>query len=191
MKSLSKNIRKWSRILHKDISFFFAGMIMIYAISGLVMNHRNTINPYYDTKIEKFVINEIVPLQKGMANESSVKKVLSTLNEESNYTHFYYPEPGKMKVFLKGGSSLFINTDNGNAVYEKVNKRIIIGNMAKLHYNPQSWWTYFSDLFAVGLIIIVITGFTMLRGKQFLLSRASIEVLLGMVIPLCFLFFFS
>lgn len=191
MKSLSKNICKWSRILHKDISFFFAGMIMIYAISGLVMNHRNTINPYYDTKIEKFVINEIVPLQKGMANESSVKKVLSTLNEESNYTHFYYPEPGKMKVFLKGGSSLFINTDNGNAVYEKVNKRIIIGNMAKLHYNPQSWWTYFSDLFAVGLIIIVITGFTMLRGKQFLLSRASIEVLLGMVIPLCFLFFFS
>ena len=41
----SSSIRKWSRLIHRDLSFFFAGMVLIYAISGIVMNHRDTINP--------------------------------------------------------------------------------------------------------------------------------------------------
>ena len=42
MKSQNKGtaFRKWSRIIHRDLSFFFAGMILIYAISGIVMNLR-------------------------------------------------------------------------------------------------------------------------------------------------------
>ena len=33
-KSYSDIIRKWSRLLHRDLSFFFAGILMIYAISA-------------------------------------------------------------------------------------------------------------------------------------------------------------
>ena len=37
--------RKACRLLHRDLSFFFAGMVIIYALSGIFMNHRNSINP--------------------------------------------------------------------------------------------------------------------------------------------------
>ena len=39
-KSYSDIIRKWSRLLHRDLSFFFAGILMIYAISGFMLNHK-------------------------------------------------------------------------------------------------------------------------------------------------------
>ena len=31
----SSNIRKWSRLIHRDLSFFFSGMVLIYAIPEL------------------------------------------------------------------------------------------------------------------------------------------------------------
>lgn len=46
-KSYSDIIRKWSRLLHRDLSFFFAGILMIYAISGFMLNHKKDFNSDY------------------------------------------------------------------------------------------------------------------------------------------------
>ena len=54
-----------------------------------------------------------------------------------------------MKVFLKGGSNLLVNVKTGEAVYESVTRRPLIGAMSRLHYNPGQWWTYFADIFAI------------------------------------------
>ena len=42
--------RKWFRVIHRDLSFFFSGVIIIYAVSGIMLNHRDTINPNYTVK---------------------------------------------------------------------------------------------------------------------------------------------
>lgn len=47
MKLNSSALRRWSRTLHRDLSYFFAGMVLIYALSGIAMNHRDTFNPNY------------------------------------------------------------------------------------------------------------------------------------------------
>ena len=39
--------RKWSRLIHRDISYFFAGILIIYCISGIYMNHRDSMNVHY------------------------------------------------------------------------------------------------------------------------------------------------
>ena len=44
--------------------------------------------------------------------------LLEPLGEAGNFTKYYYPEPDLIKVFLKGGSSLVINTRTKDAVYE-------------------------------------------------------------------------
>ena len=33
-------IRRWARIIHRDLSYFFAGVVVVYAVSGIVLNHR-------------------------------------------------------------------------------------------------------------------------------------------------------
>ena len=77
MKSQNKGtaFRKWSRIIHRDLSFFFAGMILIYAISGIVMNHRDSINPHYTVTRTEYKITEDLS-DKSKVNEKMILTLL-------------------------------------------------------------------------------------------------------------------
>ncbi|GAE22008.1 hypothetical protein IX307_001659 [Bacteroides pyogenes] len=185
----SSDLRKWSRIIHRDLSFFFSGMLLIYAVSGIVMNHRDTINPHFSVSRKEYKVNKPLPGEQEMTKEK-VLELLVPLKEEGNYTKHYFPDRDVMKVFLKGGSNLVVNVRTGEAVYESVSRRPIIGAMARLHYNPGKWWTYFADLFAIGLIVITFSGMLMIKGGKGLIGRGGIELLAGILIPLIFLFFF-
>ena len=79
----SSSIRKWSRIIHRDLSFFFAGMVLIYAISGIVMNHRDTINPNFSITRKEYKITENLPDKTGM-NKEKVLTLLQPLGETGN-----------------------------------------------------------------------------------------------------------
>ena len=92
-----------------------------------------------------------------------------------------------MKVFLKGGSSLMVNTRTGDAVYESLKRRPLLSDMVKLHYNPGRWWTTFSDAFAVCLILITLTGMVMVKGPKGFWGRGGILFIIGIVIPVLFL----
>lgn len=187
MKS-SNSFRKWSRIIHRDLSFFFAGMILIYAISGMVMNHRDEINPHFSVKRHVYTLSQPLPT-KAEIKRQTVLQLLDVWDERENYTKHYFPQENQLKVFLKGGSSLVIDLQTGDAVYESVNRRPLLGSMTKLHYNPGKWWTWFADIFAVGLVVITLTGLFMVKGGNGVFGRGGIELLVGIVLPLLFLFF--
>lgn len=184
----SNGLRKWCRLIHRDLSFFFSGMVLIYAISGIVMNHRDTINPNYSIERKEYKITEQLPGKTGMTKER-VLGLLQPLGEADNYTKFYFPETEVMKVFLKGGSNLMVNVRTGEAVYESVTRRPVIGAMSRLHYNPGQWWTHFADLFAVALIVITLSGILMLKGNKGIIGRGGIELIAGILVPLAFLLF--
>lgn len=124
----------------------------------------------------------------GRNEKDDVLELLAPLGEEKNYTKHYFPKENQMKVFLKGGSNLMVNLQTKQAVYEKLTRRPLISALTKLHYNPGRWWTHFADVFAVGLIIITVTGMVMLKGPKGLWGRGGIELAAGILIPLLFLF---
>lgn len=185
-----KQLRKWSRIIHRDLSFFFSGVIIIYAISGFVLNHKKDFNSDYSINTFNFNIAGNYPLHQDDFTKERVLSILEPYKEATNYTKHYFPNDNSMKVFLKGGSSLEIDLTDGTGLYERVRKRPIISQMNWLHYNPNKWWTLFSDIFAFALIIITITGLLITRGKKGLRGRGGIELIIGMLIPLGFIFFF-
>ena len=123
-------------------------------------------------------------------NKEEVLTLLEPLGESVNYTKHYFPKTDVMKVFLKGGSNLLVNVKTGEAVYESVTRRPLIGAMSRLHYNPGQWWTYFADIFAIALIIITLSGIIMLKGNRGIIGRGGIELIVGILIPILFLFFF-
>lgn len=186
MKFSMSSLRRWSRTIHRELSFFLSGMVLIYAISGLVMNHRDTINPNYTVKRTTFTIDDLKP--RAQLDRQEVVALLERSSIGERYTKHYFPEEGRMKVFLKGGSSLEVDLATGQAVYESLRKRPIIGSLTRLHYNPGQWWTWFSDFFAIGLIVLVISGAAMLRGKTGITGRGGIELLAGILLPLLLLF---
>ncbi|WP_025004001.1 PepSY-associated TM helix domain-containing protein [Porphyromonas macacae] len=183
---IGPSVRKFSRIIHRDLSFFFSGMVLIYAISGFVMNHRDSINPNYSITRKVYNHTETLPLKSEIKKED-VLRLLTPLKEEKNYTKHYFPQENTMKVFLKGGSSLSVNLTSREVVYEKLTRRPVIGRMTRLHYNPGRWWTTFADIFAISLIIITVTGLVMIKGKKGLWGRGGIYLLIGILFPLAFL----
>ena len=182
------NVRKWSRTIHRDLSYFFAGVIIIYAVSGFVLNHKRDFNSDYSISQENYTVEGVFPKTSGDFTKDYVLGLLDGIGERGNYTKHYFPSEGQMKVFIKGGSSLVVNMETGEALYESVKKRHVISALNRLHYNPGRWWTVFSDVFIVSLVVITITGLVMVRGPKGLWGRGGIELAAGIIIPLLFIF---
>lgn len=179
-------LRKWSRWIHRDLSYFLSGTVIVYAVSGIAMNHRHTFNPDYSVERREFVVPESATLTRTM-NAGEVRELLAPLREADNYTKHYFPQQNTMKVFLKGGSSLAVDLDSRKAVYEKLTRRPLLSSFTRLHYNPGRWWTAFADLFACGLLLLTLTGIVMVRGGKGLWGRGGIELAAGIAVPLSFL----
>lgn len=181
-------VRKLARAIHRDLSFFFAGVIIIYAVSGICLNHKRDFNSNYSLKRYDISLTGTFPVQMSSVDRETVEDYISQLPDKETYTrHSAVGEDG-MKIFFKGGSSLDIDLSDGSAVYEKLRKRPVLGAFSRLHYNPSAWWTWFSDIFAVCLIIITVTGIVMLKGPKGIWGRGGIELVAGMIIPLLFIF---
>lgn len=182
-------IRKWSRTIHRDLSFFFSGIILVYAFSGIFLNHKMDFNSNYSIKQYEFIAKGQTPLKQSDFSAERIKtELLKPYDETKNYTKHYFPDSLTMKVFLKGGSSMVLSLETGKGVYESVKKRQIISSINRLHYNPNKWWTIFSDIFIGSLIIITITGLIMNKGKKGIMGRGGIELIIGIIIPLLFIF---
>ena len=123
---------------------------------------------------------------KEATTRESVEEIMVRLGIEESYTKHYFPKENQLKVFLKGGSSLEVDIASGSAVYESLKRRPLIGQMTNLHYNPGRWWSWFSDIFAVALMVITLTGLFMLKGNKELWGRGGIELLIGIAIPILF-----
>ncbi len=179
------NWRKVNNVLHRDVGYFFFGMCIIYAISGIALNHISDWDPNY------IIENKSVQVDPESVNSSmtgeQVKAMLSQLDVEKKIKKHYYPNPQTLKVFLNGGS-LTLNVQSGNGFLETVDRRPILFEVNYLHYNHTKFlWTWFSDIFAVALILLSFTGLFVLKGKKSFKRRGVWFVAVGIIIPLGFL----
>ena len=182
---MMKKIRKWSRILHRDIGFFFIGTSIIYALSGIALNHMNDWNPNYSVQVKQF--NTGIDLSKSAGTEENILHLLEEINYKGEYKKHYYPDNSTIKVFLDGGSSIMVNLNNGFGRAEYLKKRPLFYSVNYLHYNPNNWWMWFSDIYAVALIFLAISSFFMVRGKKGIAGIGGIYTLLGIIFPVLFL----
>jgi len=175
---------KVNRFLHRELGFFFVGMTIIYAISGLAINHINDWNPNYSISQERIKIEP----QSKKVDKATAISILSKFKDKDLYKSHYYPQGNTLKIFYKGGS-LIVDTKTGNGYIEEMRRRPILFQFNKLHYNPSFGWTIFSDIFAVSLFILAITGLFVNKGKHGIKGRGGILALIGAVIPLLFILF--
>ncbi len=179
-----KNWRYWFRYFHRDLGYIFFGATLIYAISGLAINHMDDWNPNYSI-VSKDV--RVTLPQNGKMTKEVALSMLKEVGEEGSYKTFYKPTRSPIaKIFIQGGN-LAVDMRSGKAHLEKVSRRKILRAVNFLHYNPGKWWLWFSDIFAVSLIILAVTGIFILKGKNGIKGRGAVLTILGIIIPLLFL----
>lgn len=108
--------RKWNRIIHRDLGYIFFFMTIIYAISGIAINHLNDWNPNYIITTKEVQTKENIT--KPELTKTAVKKILEENGEVKTYKKHYFPNDYTLKVFILGGT-LTLDMDTGWGIIEK------------------------------------------------------------------------
>ena len=176
--------RKWNNILHRDIGYLCVGATVIYALSGIALNHIGDWNPNYEITRSRVSWEGGVP--DGDLSRDMVRQFLEPYGEQDGYKSHYYPQPDSLKIFVHSGS-IVLDVRTGDGVLEKLHRRPVFFQVNFLHYNPTRLWTWFSDIFSGALILVAITGLFVLKGRKGITGRGAWLTGIGVIIPLVFL----
>ncbi|MEJ2580694.1 MAG: PepSY-associated TM helix domain-containing protein [Acidobacteriota bacterium] len=93
----------------------------------------------------------------------------------------------ELKIFLDQ-RTLTVGLPGGRVMDERVRRRFAFFEVNFLHLNTgKGFWTWFADIYAIGLLILACTGIFIIPGKKGLGGRGRWLLLAGLTIPLVYL----
>ncbi len=173
--------------VHRDIGYTCASLILAYCLSGIALNHIGDWNP-------DFVISkQTISLSRPYAREDITKERIAEfgrLVQEDSYKVYDFPTSDQVKIYYDN-ASLHLNFSTGQGTYEKVSRRPLLYHVNALHLNRLQGWRWASDVFALILILLSLTGLFVLRGRYGLARRGRWLILAGLLPPVLALLIFE
>jgi len=179
-------IRKLNRNLHRDLGYLFSFITIIYALSGIGLNHRSDWNPNFIIESTEVNFDQTTLLNKDQLDKIKVKELIEKYTPVEKYKNHYFPNDSTIKIFINDGN-IKINLGSGQGTLETSKRRPIFHQFNYLHFNPRKWWTIISDIYAVSLMFLAISGLFILKGKNGIKGRGAWLTTLGILIPIIFL----
>lgn len=180
-------LRRLMHVLHRDIGYLAVGLTIIFSVSGIAVNHIRDWNPNYEIAHHTSQVN-ILP---GLSDRKVMEHVFIELKIESGPSAIVHVSPTVIRAFWDK-NRMDVNMETGKVEWEIVNDRPLIRGFNRLHLNElKKSWTYISDLFAVSLIFLAVSGMFLLKGKNGMRGRGTVLVLLGVLLPVLFLLVFE
>jgi hypothetical protein len=174
-----KNIRKWLRLTHRYLGYFFVGITFIYAISGIILNHKKKgEDPAYKTEYVNYQLasslspDQLTAYWKETISDYPLNRII--------------PGGDKYNVYLKGGLGTY-DPISGELSFEVYEKKLWVYFMNKLHYNSKTGWILMADIFAIALLLFALSGMFMVPGKKGIMGIGKWLIAIGIILP--FLFF--
>lgn len=159
------------RAIHRYLGFFLAGIMSMYAISGMVLIFRTTDFLKQEVLVEKTIKPNLDEKALGMELRIKDFKVSST---EVNILTF------------KEGT---YNSESGQASYKVKELPFVLNNMTKLHKantdQPLFWLNIF---FGSSLLFFVISSFWMFRPETKTFKKGLYFTAGGLILTLVLLF---
>jgi len=174
------NWRRWFRVFHRDIGYVAVALILAYGISGIAVNHIDDWNPNYRFDNRDVAIG---PLPTGSLAEREAYVIDKLAIARTEVNGHFREANGDFRVYLGQGQEVRVRPD-GVGRYLGLAKRKVFFEVNVLHLNNlKGAWTYIADAFAGALIILALTGMTMMKGDRGFLGRGKYFVAAGLAIP--------
>lgn len=177
------------RNTHRDIAYFFLGLIIAFSISGIFLNHRQSWHP----RRYSFNVREItlpVPITKEQVTDSFVTDFTATQKIEDELRRFSVDDKNTLRISY-AMNDVQVDLTTGQGKIETYRVTPILAQMAQLHQDTSKWWIYYSDVFGLAMFTMAMTGMFIEKGKNSFRQRGWWLALLGLIFPLIFLFFLS
>lgn len=169
-------LRNW----HRDFSYFFAGLLMAFAISGIALNHRNSWDPRKYT-YQSIKVNIPLPNHRKQITDEFFQNWLDENNIKLEFRGSSWRRGG-YNLYFKNAYA-FIDPSTGQGEIERFHIRPILGQMVDLHRSSSSIWIWYSDIFAISVLLICVTGLIIAKGKSGFKKRGWKLALVGILIP--------
>jgi hypothetical protein len=183
MRRLRKRWRKWLRALHRDAGYLAIGLTVIYALSGIAINHIQDWNPNFKTVSATHQLELPVPAEE----EAAIQYTLDQLGIDGTPRDAYLVTDTQLEIYLDN-RSLIVETDTGTVYEEGSEPRFFLRVANWLHYNRgKKAWTYIADGYAAFLLFLAVSGIFMLKGRQGIWGRGAILIALGAGVPIAYI----
>jgi hypothetical protein len=178
-----KEFRRICRTLHREFGFFIVGLTLIYAVSGLAVNHAH----HWDANYSRSVEHSRIEAPGTGSTESITPLVLERLKLDEPFKNTWRAAPDKLQVFLER-STLTVNLETGEVRRDGFRKRPLLYQLNFMHLNSgKGAWTVFADVYASILIVMALTGIFLVRGKRGLSGRGAWLMGAGFLLPIAYM----
>ena len=166
-----KQLSTTVRVIHRYLGFFLAGIMAIYAISGIILIFRDT-----DFLKSQHVVEKKIP---GKVN-------LNKLGNQLKIKNLSIDKVENDIAYFKEGT---FNTKTGVANYTTKSLPFVLDKMTKLHKSNSSQPLFFLNVFfGVSLLFFVLSSFWMYLPKTTIFKKGMYFTLGGVVLALILIF---
>ena len=190
--------RKVLHALHRDLGFFAIGLTVVYAVSGIAVNHREHWNFNYAMSEEVRPVglpSALVGLPAGPGGEGQlardaedalVARLVTLLGRPAPPRKAFWRGPDRLSLFFGPADEDIVDYRPSQGVVEHLVKadRFLVRDMNYLHLNEgRGAWTWIADGFAVILIFLALSGALIVRGRKGLVGRGGVLMMAGIALP--------
>jgi hypothetical protein len=167
------------RSLHRDVGYLLVGLTLVYAVSGLAVNHIED----WDPNFTQFERTHALAAPLPDDEQAAAQAVLDQLEiHEAPSDVFLYEQ--ELEIQLEN-RSLFVDGSAMTILDRGQNPRPLLRLANWLHLNRgKQAWTVVADAYAVLLLFLACSGMLMLPGKNGMAGRGWILVLIGAAVPI-------
>ena len=143
------------RSLHRDLGYFYLGLIVAFSLSGIFLNHRNVWHPKrYSFQSDSFTLE--LPAERAEIDREFVDGRTAEWGLQEQFRGFRVQDDKLVITYDDDRFEVALAT--GETVRETWRITPILGQMTILHVNTRLSWTLYSGIFGVAMLTIALTG---------------------------------
>jgi len=174
--------RKWCRTFHRELGYLAVGLTLVYAVSGIVVNHAHHWDVNYARTTETFTI-----AAPGTGPTADIEPVvLDRLGLAGPVKGTWRAGETEFQVFQEG-VGFDVDLVTGQVVKRAFRKRPLLFDLNFMHLNSgKAPWTGIADVYGGMLIVMALTGIFLVRGPRGLRGRGGLLMGAGFLLPVAY-----
>lgn len=189
-----KKKRPWQYyniLIHRYLGYLFLGITIVYAISGLAVNHMEDWNSNFIMHRQSITIEPLTDPENLTPEDAQAIFKQFKLNKAVNPDNIFYPDEDKIEILISSNETVRISTLNWKTEHELIQRRPFLHLFNFLHLNnAKKAWTFYADVYAIALLLMAITGLFMKKGKKGIWGEAGVWTVAGMIFPTILVFMY-